>query len=107
MLAKLSRPKLHNVLVRPRLFALLDQGQTRAVTWVAGPPGAGKTALVASYLETKKTKEVWYHLDFIELLLEIERDFRMTFGADFNENESYKLSRIYGYIIAKSPTGCA
>ena len=63
MLAKLSRPKLHNVLVRPRLFALLDQGQTRAVTWVAGPPGAGKTALVASYLETKKTKGVWYQLD--------------------------------------------
>ena len=63
MLAKLSRPKLHNVLVRPRLFALLDQGQTRALTWVAGPPGAGKTALVASYLETKKTKGVWYQLD--------------------------------------------
>ncbi len=63
MLAKLSRPKLHNVLVRPRLFALLDQGQMRAVTWVAGPPGAGKTALVASYLETKKTKGVWYQLD--------------------------------------------
>ena len=63
MLAKLSRPKLHNVLVRPRLFALLDQGQMRAVTWVAGPPGAGKTALVASYLETKKTNGVWYQLD--------------------------------------------
>ena len=63
MLAKLSRPKLHSVLVRPRLFALLDQGQMRAVTWVAGPPGAGKTALVASYLETKKTNGVWYQLD--------------------------------------------
>ena len=63
MLAKLSRPKLHNVLVRPRLFALLDQGQTRAVTWVAGPPGAGKTALVASYLETNKLKNIWYQLD--------------------------------------------
>ena len=63
ILAKLSRPKLHNVLVRPRLFALLDQGQMRAVTWVAGPPGAGKTALVASYLETKKRKDIWYQLD--------------------------------------------
>jgi LuxR family transcriptional regulator, maltose regulon positive regulatory protein len=63
MLAKLSRPKLHNVLVRPRLFALLDQGQMRAVTWVAGPPGAGKTALVASYLEAKKLKGIWYQLD--------------------------------------------
>ena len=56
MLAKLSRPELRNVLVRTRLFALLDQGQTRAVIWVAGPPGAGKTALVASYLKTKKNQ---------------------------------------------------
>ena len=49
MPAKLSRPKLHNVLVRPRLFALLDQGQARAVTWVAGPPGAGKTVPVKRF----------------------------------------------------------
>jgi LuxR family transcriptional regulator, maltose regulon positive regulatory protein len=62
-LAKLTRPKLHNVLARNRLFALLDAGRERALTWVVGPPGAGKTALVASYIEAKKLKGVWYHLD--------------------------------------------
>ncbi|HTT38849.1 MAG TPA: hypothetical protein VMH32_14410 [Burkholderiales bacterium] len=39
-LAKLTRPKLHNVLARQRLFALLDAGRERAVVWVVGPPGA-------------------------------------------------------------------
>jgi acyl carrier protein len=46
------------------------------------------------------------HIDFIELLLAIEHYFEMTFGDDFNENESYKLGRIYGYLIARVPTGC-
>jgi ATP/maltotriose-dependent transcriptional regulator MalT/DNA-binding SARP family transcriptional activator len=62
-LAKLTRPKLHNVLARERLFALLDGARQRALTWVVGPPGAGKTALVASYLEEEKLKGTWYHLD--------------------------------------------
>ena len=63
MLAKLSRPKLHNVLARERLFALLDQCLLRAVTWICGPPGAGKTALAASYLDAHKRKGIWYQLD--------------------------------------------
>ena len=62
-LAKLTRPKLHNVLARGRLFALLDQNLTRAITWICGPPGAGKTALAASYLDANKLKGAWYQLD--------------------------------------------
>lgn len=57
-LAKLTRPKLHNVLARGRLFALLDQCLLRAVTWIRGPPGAGKTALAASYIDANKLKGV-------------------------------------------------
>ncbi len=62
-LAKLTRPKLHQVLDRPRLFQLLDRGRERSLIWVVGPPGAGKTALVASYLDARSARSVWIHLD--------------------------------------------
>jgi ATP/maltotriose-dependent transcriptional regulator MalT/DNA-binding SARP family transcriptional activator len=62
-LAKLTRPKLHNVLARHRLFAQLDAGRERAVIWVGGPPGSGKTALVASYVDAARLHCVWYHVD--------------------------------------------
>lgn len=62
-LAKLTRPKLYNVLARSRLFARIDAGRERPVTWVVGPPGSGKTALVASYLDLTKAHSVWIHLD--------------------------------------------
>ena len=52
-LAKLTRPKLHQVLPRERLFARLDECRNRPLVWGVGPPGAGKTALVASWLRTR------------------------------------------------------
>jgi ATP/maltotriose-dependent transcriptional regulator MalT/DNA-binding SARP family transcriptional activator len=62
-LAKLTRPKLHDVLSRPRLFALLDEARTRPIVWVCAPPGAGKTTLIASYLEARSLRHLWYQYD--------------------------------------------
>jgi LuxR family maltose regulon positive regulatory protein len=41
----------------------LDTGRKRPVTWIAGPPGCGKTTLVSSYLYARKLPCLWYQID--------------------------------------------
>jgi len=53
-LAKLTRPKLCSAIPRARLFQRLDQAREHAAIWVCGPPGAGKTRLVASYVSKRE-----------------------------------------------------
>ena len=35
----------------------------RPIVWVCAPPGAGKTTLVASYLEARGLRHLWYQCD--------------------------------------------
>ena len=62
-LAKLSQPRLSAPLLRERLFGLLDTLRERPVVAVVGPPGAGKTTLVASYLGARCIPGIWYQVD--------------------------------------------
>jgi LuxR family transcriptional regulator, maltose regulon positive regulatory protein len=62
-LAKLTRPKVHRALHRDRLFAHLDEARDRPLVWVVAPPGSGKTTLISSYVEARKLKAAWYHVD--------------------------------------------
>ena len=62
-LAKISRPRSHDVLARTRLHGVLDKACARPVVWLSAQPGAGKTTLVASHLETRKRRGIWYQVD--------------------------------------------
>ena len=62
-LAKLTPPRLPGAVSRERLFDLLEAARTRRLIWVGGPPGAGKTTLVASWLEQSCLPALWYQVD--------------------------------------------
>ena len=62
-LAKFSRPRLFNVQKRERLFKLIDERRAHPILWIAGPPGSGKSTLVASYIETRKAPGLWFQAD--------------------------------------------
>jgi len=61
--AKLTRPSFQKIVPRPRLFSLLDSSEDRPVTWVAGPPGSGKTSLISGYIEDRDLPCLWYQMD--------------------------------------------
>ena len=63
-LAKLIHPRLHDAVPRPRLFQRLDEARRRGrAICVVGPPGAGKTTLVASWLDAGRIPSLWFQLD--------------------------------------------
>jgi LuxR family transcriptional regulator, maltose regulon positive regulatory protein len=62
-LAKVTPPKFERVLARERLFAVLDRKRARPVIWLTGPPGSGKTTLIASYLGAYPLPCLWYDID--------------------------------------------
>ncbi|HVO45890.1 MAG TPA: BTAD domain-containing putative transcriptional regulator [Steroidobacteraceae bacterium] len=63
-LAKLTRPHLHQAVARERLFTILDElREHKRAICVVGPPGAGKTTLVASWLEARAIPGIWYQVD--------------------------------------------
>jgi len=62
-LAKLTRPATAATYSRMRLFEELDRPDAAPVVWVVGPPGSGKTTLIADYTATRRLQSLWYQVD--------------------------------------------
>jgi LuxR family maltose regulon positive regulatory protein len=61
--SKITPPAVSGVVPNGRLFQRLDTSLNRPVVWVQGPPGAGKTTLIAGYLSARGIDPLWYRLD--------------------------------------------
>ena len=60
---KIARPRLALTYHRTDLHNLLDEMRSRQLIMVSGPPGAGKSTLVATYIENRKLPSLWYQVD--------------------------------------------
>jgi len=61
-LEKFTRPRPVGALPRTRLFRALDEARQHPAVWVAGPPGAGKTTLVSTYVAQRRLRSIWYRV---------------------------------------------
>ena len=83
IVTKLTHPRVRADLVdRPRLLALLDQGVERKLTLISTGPGYGKSTVIAAWMATTHMPAAWLSLD--------ERD-----------NDPYTL---FGYLAAALQT---
>ncbi len=62
-LGKLTSPRLGRVFDRDRLFEQLGGWSEVPALWLAAPPGAGKTTLVATWLRRRGDPTLWMQLD--------------------------------------------
>ena len=62
-LAKFTVPRIGRVFDRERLFAAMDGLADAPGLWICGPPGAGKTTLVATWALRRGAAPLWLQVD--------------------------------------------
>lgn len=60
---KIFPPTLGKILVRERLFDILDLSPPTSAVWLSGPGGSGKSTLLASFLTIRGIPCLWYQID--------------------------------------------
>lgn len=60
---KITRPNPKNIYRREKFFKILDKCRKKPLIWLYAPPGTGKTALISSYIESRKLQCLWYEVD--------------------------------------------
>jgi ATP/maltotriose-dependent transcriptional regulator MalT len=62
-LAKITPPKISNIVRRKRLFTVLNKERNSPILWITAPAGSGKTTLIAGYLTANRLPCLWYQID--------------------------------------------
>jgi len=60
---KISPPTVEYDYYCTELHDLLDELRSRKFVIISGPPGIGKSTLVATYIETRNLPSIWYQVD--------------------------------------------
>ncbi len=60
---KITRPENQNIYLRENFFSIIDACRKNPVIWISAPPGAGKTTLISSYIESRNIPCLWYQVD--------------------------------------------
>lgn len=63
ILSKIARPHPPVSYSRADLYNLLDELISKRLIVVSGPPGSGKSNLVASYIESRHLPDIWCRVD--------------------------------------------
>ena len=63
IISKITRPRPAVSDPRTDLYNLLDELRSKRLVVVSGPPGTGKSTLVASYIESRNLPNIWCRVD--------------------------------------------
>ncbi|MCF8045551.1 MAG: hypothetical protein K9J83_06800, partial [Desulfarculaceae bacterium] len=118
--AKGVKPAIRVIVHRERLYRILDETRNVPFTWVAAPPGAGKTSLVSGYVESRSLDCIWYHLDegdsdpaaFFFCLTEIAGMDNPEYGTNQPrlsrenfQNMTFYARRYFASLFSQMPSG--
>jgi len=118
--AKGVKPVPRLLLHRERLYRILDKTRKVSFTWVAAPPGAGKTSLVSGYVEAGNLDCIWYHLEqedsdpvaffscLTEIACKIYPEFATTrprFGMENFQDMALYAKRYFEALFYRMPSG--
>ena len=89
---------------RSDLHNLLDETKYRQLIVISGPPGSGKSALVATYIATRNLPSIWYRLDDTDKNL---ATFFHYFGIAARETMPHKVASMPDWRTDFSPENTA
>ena len=88
-IVKNTCPAPAGVLPRERLYDLIRYDRGCPVKWIQGPPGSGKTTVVADYIVSSEINHIWYSIDETDVALPV---FFQCLASAVTKNVNQKIT---------------